>query len=63
MSRESMMRKLGLTAEDFEPKPKQPEIVTISRENFNLLNATQNNVIYYVVELNNTITIIEGENK
>lgn len=25
MSRESMMRKLGLTAEDFEPKPKNDE--------------------------------------
>lgn len=63
MSRESMMRKLGLKPEDFEPKPKQPEIINISRENFDLLNATQNNVIYYVVELDNTITVIEGENK
>lgn len=50
-------------AEDFKPKPKQPEIVNISREDFNLLDALTDNTIYYVTEKNGTITMIKGENR
>lgn len=63
MSRESMMNKLGLTAEDFEPKPKQPEIISISREDFGLLDATADNTIYYIAEPDGTVTVKKGDNR
>ena len=50
-------------AEDFKPKPKAPEIVNISREEFNLLDAEEDNVIYYITEEDETITIKRGVNE
>lgn len=63
MSRESMMQKMGLKPEDFEPKPKQPEIINISREDFNLLDATADNTIYYITEPSGTVTVKKGDNR
>lgn len=61
MSRESMMRKLGLTESDFKAKPKPMEVVEITREDFDLLEIEQE-VIYYIFEEDGSITVRKGEN-
>lgn len=57
------MRKHGLKKEDFLPKPKQPEIINISREDFYLLDATADNTIYYITEPDGTVTVKKGDNR
>lgn len=63
MSRESMMKRMGLSEKDFLPKPKQPEIINISREDFDLLDATADNTIYYITEPSGTVTVKKGDNR
>lgn len=62
MSRESMMSKLGLTQQDFEPK-KEPLVVEITREDFNLLHVEEDGVIYQILENDGTLTIKKGVNR
>ena len=40
-----------------------PNIVHINREDFNLLDATNSNTIYYIAEPDHTITMIKGDNR
>ena len=44
-------------------KPKSVEIIHISREDFDLMDATKDNTIYYIAENNGTVTMIKGDNK
>lgn len=61
MSRIGMMRKLGLTIKDFQPKPKPLEVVEISREDFDLLEVEQD-VLYHIFEEDGSITVRKGVN-
>lgn len=51
----------GLNVDDFEPKKNQ--IVNLSREDFNLLDATEDGTIYYIAEENGTVTMYKGDNR
>lgn len=61
MSRESRRKKLGINQEDFEPSKKEP--VNISREDFDLLDAEEDGVIYYITEEDGSITMKRGANE
>lgn len=52
---------LNLKKEDFEPKKK--ESVNISREDFDLLDAEEDGVIYYITEEDGSITMKRGANE
>lgn len=54
------LRKLGLNEADF--KPKKEETITISREDFDLLDIEQD-VLYNIIEEDGTITIKKGVNR
>lgn len=62
MSRESMMNKLGLKKQDFEPK-KESLVVEITREDFNLLHVEEDGVIYHILEEDGAVTIKKGVNR
>lgn len=54
-----MAERAGLTEEDF--KPKKQEVTRISREDFDLLDVTYKETVYFIVEADGTITMTQGE--
>lgn len=58
------IRKAGLNPSDFKPKPKEPVHVSslhITREDFDLLDVQDENVIYYIIEEDGAVTVRKGE--
>lgn len=46
-----------------KPKPVQPNVVYLSREDFDLLDVTTADTVYYVTEPNGNVTMMRGDNR
>lgn len=57
--RDEMMKRAGVTS---LTKPKTADVIQISREEYNLLDYKDENTIYYIIDPDNTVTMIKGGN-
>lgn len=58
-----LMRLNGIDSMKKPKEEQQTRTVYLSREDFNLLDATETNTIYYVTEPNGNVTMMKGDNK
>lgn len=58
-ARRRMMQAQGIESLS---KPKPTEVIRISREEYNLLDYKDEAVIYYIIESDNSITLMKGAN-
>lgn len=63
MTKQEKLMRLNGVKSLTKPKEKQARITYLSREDFNLLDAADSNTIYYVAEINGTMTMIKGDNR
>lgn len=63
MTKQEKLMRLNGVKSLTKPKEKQTRVTYLSREDFNLLDATDSNTIYYVTEINGTMTMIKGDNR
>lgn len=61
--KEKLMRLNGVKSLTKPKENQQTRTVYLSREDFNLLDVTDSNTIYYVSEINGMMTMIKGDNR